>query len=270
MRILFLGDVFGRSGRAALKEHLLALKEKLNPDFTIINVDNASNGRGVTQKNANEIMGYGADCLTGGDHIWDHRDMICGVENIEGIVRPANFAEGTIGKGCWTTTVKDQKITVLHLCGTIFMKPMFSNPFLYAEKFIEKNKIGKGHHIFVDIHTEATSEKMALGQFLNGKVSAVIGSHTHIPTADAQILDQGTAYQTDAGMCGDYNSVIGANPVGPINNFFGNEPRVHLKPTEGEATICGTLIETDDMTGLAKNIAPVRIGGRLNGEIPAF
>jgi len=264
MRILFLGDVFGRSGRNALKENLIDLKARLQPDVTIVNVDNASNARGITQKNAKEILSYGADCLTGGDHIWNQRDMISGIDNIDGIIRPENFVEVSVGKGSWSADIKDQKITVFHLCGTVFMKPVFDNAFSCAEQFVEKNKIGKGHHIFVDFHAEATSEKMALGHFLDGKVSAVVGSHTHVPTADAQILDNGTAYQSDAGMCGDYNSVIGANPAGPIHNFLGKEPRLHMKPTEGEATLCGTFIETDDETGLAKSIAPVRVGGRLN------
>ena len=263
MKILFLGDVFGRSGREALKAKLPDLKDKLKPDVTIVNVDNASNGRGVTQKHALEIIGYGVDCLTGGDHIWDQRDMMAGIENIENIVRPANFAEGTIGRSSWSATINGQNITVFHLCGTVFMKPLFDNSFLCAEKFLKKNRVGEGHHILVDLHAEATSEKMAMGQFLDGQVSAVVGSHTHVPTADAQILDNGTAYQTDAGMCGYYNSVIGANPTGPINNFLGIEPRIHIKPTEGEATLCGTFIETDDETGLALSIKPIRVGGRL-------
>lgn len=147
------------------------------------------------------------------------------------------------------------------------MKPIFDNAFLCVEQFIAKYKLGNNHHIFVDFHAEATSEKMALGHFLDGRVSAVVGSHTHVPTADAHILDKGTAYQTDAGMCGDYNSVIGANPTGPINNFLSKEPRIHIKPTEGEATLCGTFVETNDETGLATSIKPIRVGGRLKESI---
>ncbi len=260
MKILFLGDVFGRSGRNALKEKLPSLKQELQADVVIVNVDNVSNGRGVTQKHTKEILSYGADCLTGGDHIWDQRDMMSGIESIEQIIRPHNFAEGTLGSGIWSKEIDGQKITVFHLCGTVFMKPVFDNAFLCMDKFLTKHKVGKGHHIFIDFHAEATSEKMAMAHFLDGKVSALVGSHTHVPTADTQVLPKGTAYQTDAGMCGDYNSVIGANPVGPIHNFLGKEPRMHIKPTEGESTICGTLIETDDETGLANAIRPIRIG----------
>ncbi len=268
MRILFLGDVFGRSGRDAVKEHLPALKEKLSPDVTIVNVDNAASGRGVTQAIAKEIIDYGVDCLTGGDHIWDQREMVCGVENIPEIIRPANMPEGTPGRGFWSSTLNGQKITVLHLCGTVFMNHSFDNPFDYVDKFLAQHKINKSSHIFVDFHTEATSEKMALGHYLDGRVSAVIGSHTHIPTADAQIFTKGTAYQTDAGMCGDYNSVIGVNPQAPIHNFTRKVPKEKMSPADGEATVCGTFIETDDNTGLAIKIAPIRIGPRLSEEIP--
>ncbi len=270
MRILFLGDVTGRSGREAVKEHLPLLKETLRPDVTIVNVDNAASGRGTTQATAKEILSYGADCLTGGDHIWDQREMVCGVENISNLVRPANLPEGTPGKGHWVGEFSGQKITVLHLGGTTFMTHHFDSPFDYANKFLDSHKIGKGSHIFVDFHAEATSEKMALAQCLDGRISGLVGSHTHVPTADAQIFTKGTAFQCDAGMCGDYDSVIGAKAQAPIHNFSRKVPRERMQPAEGEATLCGTFIETDDMTGLSKNIAPVRIGGRLAEEIPTF
>lgn len=270
MKILFLGDVIGRSGRDAIKEHLPTLKEKLKPDVTIVNVDNASSGRGVTQKTAQEIISYGVDCLTGGDHIWDQREMVCGVENISNIVRPANLPDGTPGRGFWSVTIGGQKITVLHLCGTVFMNASFDNPFDYADKFLSQNKIGNSAHIFVDFHAEATSEKMALGQYLDGRVSGVVGTHTHIPTADTQIFTKGTAYQTDAGMCGDYDSVIGVKADVPIQNFLRKVPQERFQPAEGVATICGTFIETDNGSGLANMIAPIRLGGRLSQEIPEF
>lgn len=270
MKILFLGDVVGRSGRDALKVHLPLLKEKLEPDVVIVNVDNAASGRGTTQATAKEILEYGADCLTGGDHIWDQREMVCGVENISDLIRPANLPEGTPGKGVWSKTIYGQKITVLHLGGTVFMHALFDNPFSYADKILEQHKVGKGNHIFVDFHAEATSEKMAMAQYLDGRVSGVVGSHTHIPTADAQIFKGGTAFQCDAGMCGDYDSIIGVKPEAPIHNFLRKVPKERMTPAEGEATVCGTLIETDDDTGLAKSIKPIRVGGCLNGEMPVF
>ena len=270
MRILFVGDVMGRSGRDALKDHLPSLKEKLSPDVVIVNVDNAASGRGVTQKVAQEILGYGVDCLTGGDHIWDQREMVCGVENISDLVRPANLPEGTPGKGLWSKEIAGQKITVLHLCGTVFMKMVFDDPFGYADKILKQNKIGKGHHVFVDFHAEATSEKMALAHYLDGRISGLVGTHTHIPTADCQIFDGGTAFQCDAGMCGDYNSVIGVKKEAPLHNYLRKMPREHYIPADEAGTVCGTLIETDDRSGLAKNIAPIRVGGRLTQEIPKF
>ena len=269
MRILFIGDVFGRSGRDAIKEHLGGLKDCLQPDVVITNVDNAANGRGTTVTTAEEILGYGVDILTGGDHIWDQREMVCGVENIKQIIRPYNLPIKTPGRGIIEGTFAGHKLTVVHLCGTTFMSKTFDNAFDAADKILETVKLSNNHSIFVDFHAEATSEKMALGQYLDGKVTAVIGSHTHIPTADAQILPNGTAYQTDAGMTGDYNSVIGVKPSAPIGNFKRTVPNERMVPTDGEATLCGTLIEVNEQ-GLAVNIAPVRVGGRLSKSMPDF
>lgn len=270
MRILFVGDIIGRSGRDALQKHLPDLKAKLNLDVIIVNVDNAASLRGVTQKIAKEILSWGVDFLTGGDHIWDQREMVCGVENIPELLRPANLPEGTPGKGIESKMIGNDKITVIHLGGTVFMNDKFDNAFDYMNRVIDGLKIAKNQHVFVDFHTEATSEKMAMAQYLDGRVSAVVGSHTHLPTADCQIFDNGTAFQADAGMTGDYNSVIGANKTEAIDHFLRKVPREHFKPTDGEATLCGTLVETDDNTGRAKNIAPVRVGGRLHQTLPDF
>ena len=264
MKILFLGDVMGRSGRDAIATHLPALKDKLNPDFVIVNVDNTSSGRGVTQKNAKEILALGVDCLTGGDHIWDQREMICGVENIKELVRPANLPSQTPGRGHQSFDVSGQKIIVLHLCGNVFMKHHFDSPFDYVEKFLSSYKVNMNTHIFIDFHAEATSEKMGMAHFVDGRVSAVVGSHTHVPTADAQILDGGTAFQTDAGMCGDYNSIIGVKPEAPLHNFTRKVAKDRMSPADGEGTVCGVMIETDNNTGLAKSIHPIRVGGRLH------
>lgn len=272
MRILFLGDVMGRSGRDVVAKHLLDLKEKLKADVTIVNVDNAANGRGVTKDTAQEIYDAGADCLTGGDHIWDQREMVCVVEKDKNILRAYNLPDHTPGVGLWEKKLPDgHEIVVLHLCGTIFMtKSFFDNPFEAADAVLKNIKLAPNRSIFVDFHAEATSEKMALGQYLDGRVSGVVGTHTHVPTADTQIFTKGTAYQTDAGMCGDYDSVIGVRSDVPLKKFLRKVPLDRLIPAEGEATLCGTLIETDDKTGLAKNIAPIRIDGRLSEEIPSF
>jgi len=262
----------GRSGRDAVKAHLPDLKEKLKPDTIIVNVDNAANGRGVTKDTAQEIYDAGADCLTGGDHIWDQREMIAVVERDHNILRPHNLPEYTPGVGVWQKTLGDgHKITVIHLCGTVFMSKVdFDNPFNGVDELLKEYKLGKGHSIFVDFHAEATSEKMAMAQYLDGRVSAVIGTHTHIPTADAQIFTKGTAFQCDAGMCGDYDSVIGVRSDVPLTRFLRKVPTERMIPADGEATLCGTFIETSDNTGLAKNIAPIRVGGRLHQTLPDF
>jgi len=272
MRILFLGDIFGRSGRDAVKEHLPSLKEKLKADVTIINVDNAASGRGITKDTAQEMYDHGGDCLTGGDHVWDQREMISVIERDKNILRPLNLPHHTPGKGVWSKTLEDgHEIVVVHLCGTVFMnKILFDNPFEAADEALKDLPLGNKRSIFVDFHAEATSEKMALAQYLDGRVSAVIGTHTHVPTADSQIFSQGTAFQCDAGMCGDYNSVIGVRADVPIRKFLRQVPLERLIPSSGEATLCGTLIETSDNTGLAKAIAPIRVGGRLQQILPDF
>lgn len=271
MRILFIGDIFGRSGRDALKAHMQTLKEKLKPDVIIVNVDNAAHGRGITKDIAQEIYDLGVDCLTGGDHVWDQREMVSHIERDQNLLRPYNLPKTTPGRGLWQKTLADGKeIVVLHLCGTIFMnKALFDNPFYAADEALKALPPNKNRSIFVDFHAEATSEKMAMGQYLDGRVVAVIGSHTHIPTADAQIFTKGTAFQSDAGMTGDYDSVIGVKAEVPLKKFLQRVPLDRMAPAEGEATVCGTLIETNG-AGLAKNIAPVRIGPRLDQSMPDF
>ena len=271
MRILFIGDVFGRSGRDALKKHLLDLKEKLSPDVIIVNVDNAAHGRGITKDIAKEIYEMGVDCLTGGDHVWDQREMVAQIDNDPNLLRPYNLPDTTPGRGVWQKTLADGKeIVVLHLCGSLFMsKALFNNPFHAADRALKELLPNKNRVIFVDFHAEATSEKMAMGQYLDGRVAAVIGSHTHLPTADAQIFSKGTAFQADAGMTGDYDSVIGVKAEVPLKKFLQKVPLERLVPAEGEATMCGTFIETG-ANGLANNIKPVRVGPRLSNIIPDF
>ena len=269
MRILFVGDIVGRSGRDALKEHLAKLKTDLNIDIAIVNVDNAANGRGTTINTCEEIIRYGAEILTGGDHIWDQREMVCGVDTIDNILRPANMPDTTPGKGCLTIEKDGQKLSVLHLGGTTFLDKGFDNPFIKADEILQQIKPSKNHAVFVDFHAEATSEKMALAQYLDGRVTAIVGSHTHVPTADCQVFSKGTGFQSDAGMTGDYDSVIGVKPEAPIRNFKCLVPKERMVPADGEATLCGALIETNDK-GLTQNIEPVRVGGRLSQQIPSF
>jgi len=269
MRILFVGDVVGRSGRDALKDHLAKLKADLKADIVLVNVDNAANGRGVTTKTADEIMGYGADVLTGGDHVWDQREMVAAIDNMDHLLRVANMPETTPGKGVVTIEKDGQKFTVIHLGGTVFLDKGFDNPFIKADQILQNIKPSQNHAVFVDFHAEATSQKMALAQYLDGRVTAVVGSHTHIPTADCMVLNKGTGFQTDAGMTGDYDSVIGVKPEAPIRNFKSLVPKERMVPADGETTLCGTLIETDEK-GLCQNIAPVRVGGRLTKSLPSF
>lgn len=268
MRILFIGDLFGRSGRDALAKHLPDLKEKLKPDAIIVNGDNAAHGRGITGAICEDLFSMGVDCITSGDHVWDQREIISVIDNEKRLIRPYNYAVKTPGAGTWSKTFPDgRKLVVIHLQGQIFMKEVDS-PFGVIDRFLDVERIGRNTSIFVDIHAEATSEKMAMAQYLDGRVSAVVGTHTHIPTADAQIFKKGTAFQCDAGMTGDYNSVIGANTEDSLYRFTTKMPKP-LIPADGEASVCGVFVETDDSTGLARFIGPVRVGGRLSETVPA-
>lgn len=267
MKLLFIGDIFGRSGRDALSRHLPALKERLAPDAIVVNGDNAAHGRGITPLICEDLFGMGVDCITSGDHVWDQREIIGYIDNQKRLIRPMNYAARAPGFGVWSKSFPEgRKLTVVHLQGQIFMKETDS-PFSAMERLLETEKLGRNCAIFVDIHAEATSEKMAMAQFLDGRVSAVVGSHTHVPTADCQILPKGTAFQCDAGMTGDYNSVIGADSADSLFRFTTKMPRP-LVPADGEATLCGTFIVTDDNTGLARSIQPVRLGGRLSEALP--
>ena len=270
MKILFIGDIFGRTGRDALEKHLPPLKEKYAPDVTIVNVDNASNGRGITPKHVEEIYNYGADCLTGGDHIWDQRPILSYIDKDPKLLRPINFPETTIGNGSHIfKTETGQKCLIIHALGRVFIDSS-DNPFERVQQLVDKHPLGKSvDAIFIDFHAEATAEKMALGQYLDGEVSAVIGSHTHIQTADAHIMSGGTAYMTDAGMTGDYNSVIGARKDIAIHRFIHKTPHPErLMPAMGESTLCGALVTTNDQTGLATKIDTIRIGGILPESLP--
>jgi 2',3'-cyclic-nucleotide 2'-phosphodiesterase len=264
MRILFIGDIVGRAGRDALAQHLPQIVEKFQPDIRIANVDNAAHGFGVTSKICEELFALGFHCLTGGNHIWDQREIIPFIDREPRLLRTCNYPNGVPGNGFYVHTLADgRKILIIHVMGCLFMDTL-DNPFHAVDDILKKYALGSQvNAIFVDIHAEATSEKMAMAHYLDGRVSAVIGTHTHMPTADAQILNKGTAFQSDAGMTGDYNTVIGMKADVPIMRFTRKFSVEKLSPGEGAGTVCGVVIDTDDKTGKAINIQPVRIGPRL-------
>lgn len=265
MRILFLGDVYARSGRDAVFQFLPELKAKLAPDIIIVNAENAAHGRGITPKICKELFAAGVSCVTAGDHAWDQREIIPYFNQEKRLIRVINMPRGTAGSGAYLHILPDgRKALIAHCAGQVFMGE-FNSPFEPIDDLLSKEALGKTvNAIFIDFHAEATSEKMAMAHFVDGRASAVIGTHTHIPTADAHILDGGTAYMTDAGMCGDYNSVIGAQKDVPVHKFVRKaKPAARMSPASGKASVCGAFIVTSDETGLAKSIEPVRIGGIL-------
>lgn len=270
MRILFLGDVMGRSGRRGLTERLTGLKAALKVDFTIVNGENSSGGRGLTAGHAQLLLDAGADCITLGDHAFDQKDMLSFIARESRIIRPLNFARDAPGRGHGVfSDTRGRKILVLQALGQVFMSRPYDDPFSAVDTVLRAHPPGgMVQAVVVDIHAEATSEKMAMGHFCDGRASLVVGSHTHVPTADAQILNRGTAYQTDAGMCGDYDSVIGMEKAEPMRRFLTGMGRDRFTPAEGEATLSGVLVETDDRTGLARSITPIRNGGRLEQAGP--
>jgi hypothetical protein len=263
------GDVVGRSGREAIQAHLATLKRTLAIDVAVINAENAAHGFGVTERLAGELYEAGADILTTGNHVWDQRELIAYIPRDPRLLRPANFPVGTPGLGwCLFRVDAERSLLAVNLMGRLFMDAL-DDPFAGLEAILAQYRLGKdATAIVVDFHAEATSEKMAFGHFADGRVSAVVGTHTHTPTADAQILPGGTGYLSDAGMCGDYDSVIGLQKGPSVRRFVTKMPGEKAKPAEGEATLCGVFIETDDATGLARRIEPVRVGGRLAPHLP--
>ena len=265
MKILFIGDIVGEPGRNALSEHMNQLKSSLSPDMIIANAENSAHGFGLTEKICKGLYELGVDCITTGNHVWDQREMLSYIDRDKSVIRAANFPDGAPGQGgCVKTLQNGKKILVLHLMGRLFMDAM-DDPFTCADKYLSKYKLGSGiDAIFIDFHAEATSEKMAFAHYVDGRVSGVVGTHTHVPTADAQILEGGTAFQCDAGMTGNYNSVIGMDKKVPVERFVKKVPGKHrMSPAKGEGTVCGVFLQTDDITGLAKEIRPIRIGPRL-------
>jgi hypothetical protein len=265
MRILFLGDVMGRAGRRAVAEHLPRLRRDWRLDFVVVNAENASGGMGLTAPHARLLLEAGADCLTLGDHAFDQRDMLAYVEQEPRVLRPVNYARAAPGRGARLfEAAGGRKIFVVQVLGQVFMRRTFDDPFSAVDAALKPASLGGvAAAVIVDVHAEATSEKMALGHWCDGRASLVVGTHTHVPTADTQILAGGTAFQTDAGMCGDYDSVIGMDKVEPMTRFITGMARGRFVPANGEATLSGVLVETDPASGLALRAVPVRLGGRL-------
>ncbi len=271
MRILFIGDIVGRSGRAIVLERLPALIREWKLDFVAINGENAAGGFGVTEAICNELIAVGGDAITLGNHAWDQREALVFIERAPRLVRPLNYPHGTPGRGAALLDAKNgARVLVINVMGRIFMDPL-DDPFAAVESELAACPLKSGADaIIVDIHCEATSEKQSMAHFLDGKASLVVGTHTHVPTADQQILPHGTAYITDVGMTGDYDSVIGMVKDEPLNRFLRRIPSARLEPATGPATLCGLALETDDRTGLATRIAAVRLGGILEEAAPTF
>ncbi len=272
MKIAYFGDVVGRPGRNAIIEHLPRLKADLNLDFVVVNAENAAGGFGLTETIANEFFAAGADCLTLGDHAWDQREALTYIEREDRLLRPLNYPGGkeVPGRGSHMFTLPNgARVGVILVQGTVFMRQILDNPFQAIESALESMPLGTLiDALIVDMHCEATSEKMAMGHYCDGRASLVVGSHTHVPTADWQILPGGTAYLTDAGMCGDYDSVIGMCKENSVQRFATQLPGARYQPALGEGTLCGVYIETETGTGLARHIAPIRVGGRLMETCP--
>ena len=268
MRILFLGDVVGKSGCLAVTENLPVLIKNKKIDFVIINGENAADqGVGITEKISSDFFNSGADVITTGNHVWDQKEAVNYINIENRLLRPENLINPSPGKGFEIFNTKNNfKIGVLNLMGNIFMKKC-DDVFETAQKFIEKNNLKKNYDfLIVDFHGEITSEKMAMGHFFDGKATLIVGTHTHVPTNDARILENGTAYLTDAGMCGDYNSVIGMNKNNSLNKFLKKEYTKHF-PAVGVATLCGVIVDADVQSGLAKNIENFIYGGDLKNSL---
>ncbi len=266
MKILVLGDVMGPSGRNALKKNLSKILEKNKIDFSVINGENAANdGKGITKEIAEEFFSLGIDVITSGNHIWDKEETTKFIEKEKRLLRPANLAKGSPGQGYGIYLSKNQKykIGVINLMGNVFMRKtedVFKTAKEICNKIILKKNVDFS---IVDFHGEITSEKMAMGHFLDGNTTCVVGTHTHVPTADTRILERGTAYQTDIGMCGDYNSVIGMNKENSIKRFFKDKGATNHYPSEGEGSLSGIIVDANEDTGLANKVFRIISGGVL-------
>jgi len=271
MRLIFIGDIIGKAGRRAVHNELPKLRATFKPDLVVINGENAAGGFGITEKIFTELCDAGADVITLGNHAFDQREALVFIERTDNLLRPVNYPAGTPGKGAGVfSTQSGQQVLVMNVMGLVMMNPL-DDPFAAVERQLAACPLGEGcDAVIIDMHCEATSEKMAMGHFADGRASLVVGTHTHIPTADHQILPNGTAYQTDAGMTASYDSIIGMDKEEPMNRFLRKIPGGRMTPATGEPTMCGIAVETDDKTGLAINVSPIRIGGPLQPVLPDF
>ena len=262
MKILFCGDVVGKSGRKMVLTLVPQLKEKLNLDAVIVNGENAAHGFGLTPKMYDEFLAHGADVITLGNHSFDKKEIFTILDSAEFLIRPLNYPDGTAGHGyCIKRLANGKRLAVVQLLGKLFMR-QYNDPFEMMDKWLEVHK-GEYDLLVIDYHAEATAEKVAFGWKMNGQAVLVVGTHTHIPTADAHVLDGGTAYMTDVGMCGDYASVIGQKVDCSLSRFKVGEKIQRLDPAEKEGTFCGVVVEIDDVTNRATKVFPVRIGAHL-------
>jgi hypothetical protein len=270
MRILFLGDIIGRPGRDVVAAELPRLKDALDLDLVIANGENAAHGFGLTRAIAQDFFATGIDVITTGNHWADQKEILAFIGDEDRVLRPRNYPPGTPGRGAnLYQTRKGERVLVVNVMGRVFMDAL-DDPFAAVEAELAACPLGEAADaIIVDIHAEATSEKMGMGQFCDGRVSFVVGTHQHIPTADAQILPNGTAYQTDAGACADYDSVIGMDKYQPVQRFVTKMNTGRFTPATGPATLCGVFVETGPR-GLATRIEPVRVGGRLKQAVPVL
>lgn len=271
MRLLFIGDVVGRTGRVVVQERLPSLIADWKLDLVVINGENSAGGFGITEVIYNEFLDAGADAITLGNHAWDQREALVFIERAPRLVRPLNYPAGTPGRGAALIDAKNGKrALVINAMGRLFMDAL-DDPFASIERELSACALGKdADAIIIDMHCEATSEKQAMGYFADGRSTLVVGTHTHAPTADHRILSGGTAFISDVGMTGDFDSVIGMQKDEPLNRFLRKVPGARFEPADGPATLCGIVVETDDKTGLATKVAPLRLGGVLDEATPSF
>ena len=265
MKFIFIGDIVGRSGKDALEKYLPKIKEQFEPDLLIVNGENASGGYGISQKDAEEIFSLGVDVITLGNHSWDQKEMLSYIETNNKIVRPINYPSSVPGKGEITINLPNgKKILVIQVMLRMFINIPLDDPFAVLSQRLNKEILGKSvNAIIIDMHGETTSEKNSFGHYFDGQVSAILGTHTHVPSADGRILEKKTAYQSDVGMTGDYNSVIGFQKEGPIHAFVkGYRAYGRFKPADNEGSVCGAFIEIDENTGLSKKITMLHYGSK--------
>jgi len=271
MRILFVGDVVGRSGRAAVLERLPGLIADWKLDFVAVNGENAAGGFGITEAIYHDLIDAGADAITLGNHAWDQKEALVFIERAPRLIRPLNYPQGTPGRGAALIEAKNgARVLVINAMGRVFLDPL-DDPFAAVERELVLCPLKSGADaIVIDMHAEVSSEKQSMGYFVDGRASLVVGTHTHTPTADHQILPAGTAFITDVGMTGDYDSIIGMVKDEPLARFLRRIPRAKFEPATGPATLCAIAVETDDASGLARRMGAVRLGGRLEQARPVF